>query len=435
MKRSEFFDLRLPERGAREGEANDPADIEDLTYDFGIVDAEMERQRLADEKLEKDKATREELAQHTGSTANPHKVTKTQVGLGNVPNVATNDQTPTYEAADEPAALVSGERMGTAFGKISAAVAALIAHLADGVKHITAAERDAWNSAADAKHSHGNKALLDAYEQTEKDLAAAVSDRHSHGNKPVLDGITQELVDGWSKVGEKLPLTGGALTGYLTLHAAPTQEMHAATKKYVDDTLKATGSGDMAKSVYDPQGLGLPLLPENGDGTQVTAVFAPAQQDEDICSGESLGVLFGKIARRLAALAETIAGKAASSHTHDDRYYTETETNNLLAGKAASSHTHTKAQVGLGNVDNTADSAKSVKYAASAGSAADQTARNSASAAQTTAIAAMPKAGGTFTGNVVAYNTNRTGWNLHNSVVCYPNSAEAATNLLVFYRK
>ena len=34
-----------------------------------------------------------------------------------------------------------------------------------------------------------------------------------------------------------------------------------------------------------------------------------------------------------------------------------------------SSHTHTKSEVGLGNVDNTADSAKSVKYATSAGSA------------------------------------------------------------------
>ena len=34
-----------------------------------------------------------------------------------------------------------------------------------------------------------------------------------------------------------------------------------------------------------------------------------------------------------------------------------------------SSHTHTPAEVGLGNVDNTADSAKSVKYAASSGSA------------------------------------------------------------------
>ena len=37
--------------------------------------------------------------------------------------------------------------------------------------------------------------------------------------------------------------------------------------------------------------------------------------------------------------------------------------------KAASKPTYTKAEVGLGNVDNTADSAKSVKYATSAGSA------------------------------------------------------------------
>lgn len=85
-------------------------------------------------------------------------------------------------------------------------------------------------------------------------------------------------------------------------------------------------------------------------------------------------------------------------HNHDDRYFTETEMNSKLAGKANSSHTHkkaditdfptsmpasdvpawakastkptyTKAEVGLGNVDNTADKNKSVKYATSAGSA------------------------------------------------------------------
>lgn len=37
---------------------------------------------------------------------------------------------------------------------------------------------------------------------------------------------------------------------------------------------------------------------------------------------------------------------------------------------AAATHTHTKSEVGLGNVDNTADADKSVKYAASAGSVA-----------------------------------------------------------------
>lgn len=104
---------------------------------------------------------------------------------------------------------------------------------------------------------------------------------------------------------------------------------------------------------------------------------------------------------------------AASSHTHDDRYYTETEINTKLNGKANSSHTHTKSQItdfptslknptaltiqtngaiaatydgsaaktvnitksniGLGNVDNTADANKSVKYATSAGSASTAT--------------------------------------------------------------
>ena len=40
-----------------------------------------------------------------------------------------------------------------------------------------------------------------------------------------------------------------------------------------------------------------------------------------------------------------LSGKAATLHTHDDRYYTESETNSLLAGKAASSHTHTMDQL------------------------------------------------------------------------------------------
>lgn len=59
---------------------------------------------------------------------------------------------------------------------------------------------------------------------------------------------------------------------------------------------------------------------------------------------------------------------ASNTHTHDDRYYTETEMNSKLAGKAEKSHTHSKSEVGLGNVDNTADANKSVKYAGSSGS-------------------------------------------------------------------
>ena len=40
------------------------------------------------------------------------------------------------------------------------------------------------------------------------------------------------------------------------------------------------------------------------------------------------------------ALSTTVSGKANTSHTHDDRYYTETEIDNKLATKANSTHNH-----------------------------------------------------------------------------------------------
>lgn len=82
------------------------------------------------------------------TSGNPHNVTKSDVGLGNVPNVATNDQTPTFTAASTLASLVSGEKLSVAMGKIAKAVSGLISHLADTTKHITASERTSWNSRA-----------------------------------------------------------------------------------------------------------------------------------------------------------------------------------------------------------------------------------------------------------------------------------------------
>ena len=47
----------------------------------------------------------------------------------------------------------------------------------------------------------------------------------------------------------------------------------------------------------------------------------------------------------IAALQTSVAGKAAASHTHDDRYFTETEVTNKLAGKSDTGHTHTKSEI------------------------------------------------------------------------------------------
>lgn len=73
----------------------------------------------------------DDLSTHTSNTSNPHSVTKSQVGLGNVPNVTTNNQAPTYTQATTLANLVSGETLSTSFGKIMKAIADLISHLSN----------------------------------------------------------------------------------------------------------------------------------------------------------------------------------------------------------------------------------------------------------------------------------------------------------------
>lgn len=96
--------------------------------------------------------SRAEFNAHLADQTNPHNVTKDQVGLGLVPNVATNDQTPTYSEAASPSSMTSGEKLSAAFGKIAAAVTALINHIANknNPHKVTAAQA----GAAPTSHKH-----------------------------------------------------------------------------------------------------------------------------------------------------------------------------------------------------------------------------------------------------------------------------------------
>lgn len=97
-------------------------------------------------------ATKAAFDAHVADKANPHEVSAVQVGLGNVPNVSTNDQTPTYTEASSNANLVSGERLTVALGKIAKAIRSMIAHLTatGNVHNATAAQI----GAAPSSHSH-----------------------------------------------------------------------------------------------------------------------------------------------------------------------------------------------------------------------------------------------------------------------------------------
>lgn len=74
-------------------------------------------------------ASKEDFDKHTADKNNPHSVTKQQVGLGNVPNLAPSDQVPTFTEATTLANIVSGEKASTLFGKIKLAISKLIDHL------------------------------------------------------------------------------------------------------------------------------------------------------------------------------------------------------------------------------------------------------------------------------------------------------------------
>lgn len=84
---------------------------------------------------------------HSQTTSgNPHNVTKSDVGLENVPNVTTDDQTPSFTQATTLANITSKEKLSVMLGKIAKAIADFITHKGDKVSHITSAERTAWNA-------------------------------------------------------------------------------------------------------------------------------------------------------------------------------------------------------------------------------------------------------------------------------------------------
>lgn len=75
------------------------------------------------------------------------------------------------------------------------------------------------------------------------------------------------------------------------------------------------------------------------------------RDDGNVVANKFTGALSGNAASASSVPWSGVAGKPSSftpsSHTHDDRYYTESEVDSKLAGKAPSSHTHT-----IGNITN-----------------------------------------------------------------------------------
>lgn len=125
----------------------------------------------------------------------------------------------------------------------------------------------------------------------------------------------------------------------------------------------------LASDITDSSATGRSVLTAASAAAARTAIGAGTS---NLVTGTAAGT-----AADAGAVATSLAGKAASSHTHaksevglanvdntsDAAKPVSTATQTALNAKAATSHTHTKSEVGLANVDNTSDANKPISTA------------------------------------------------------------------------
>ncbi len=141
----------------------------------------------------------------------------------------------------------------------------------------------------------------------------------------------------------------------------------AAVKMYNGQTEAAQGQfgSDIVDLRFFQRGAsggGGSIAVEEQDGTPSVSSVTKIKVSNGTLSDDGGGVvsletgspIWGEIAGTLANqtdLQSALDGKAASSHTHDDRYYTESEADALLGAKADAEHEHAAADISSGAFD------------------------------------------------------------------------------------
>lgn len=201
-----------------------------------------------------------DMINHMIDKNNPHEVTKEQVGLGNVPDVTTNDQTPTYDVSNDLSDLESGEKLSVAFGKIGKAVSSFISHLADSVSHITSSERTLWNTVSNKVDKVTGKELstndLTATLKSNYDTAFTHSQSAhapSDAEKNAIVGIQQNgkdlIIDSDRKVNVTVPAKTSELTNDSGFKTTDNNTTYSLSKS--GSTITLMGSDGSITSVTD----------------------------------------------------------------------------------------------------------------------------------------------------------------------------------------
>lgn len=349
MQNTKNYSLLLPD-------GTDFYNVDDYNANFEAIDTQMKSNQTKADNVTANHNS------HVANKSNPHGVTKGQVGLGNVPNVTTNNQTPTYTVPGTATELVSGETVTNAFGKLARAVSSLISHI-------------------------GNKSNPHGVTKAQIGLGSVPNVSTNDQTPTYSDTTTLATLTSGEKLNVALQKVKLAITTLIS-HVANVSNPHSVTKAQVG-LGNCDNTADSGKVVLSASKLttarAISLTGDvtgtvNFDGSAAVSIAATVSDD----SHNHIISNVDGLQTALDSKVGIVSGKGLS--TND---YTTTE-KNKLAGIAAGAQVNTitgvkgnaetsyrtgqvnitPANIGLGNVNNTADSAKSVLYAATAGGVA-----------------------------------------------------------------
>ena len=200
-------------------------------------------------------------------------------------------------------------------------------------------------------------------------------------------------------------------------------------KSYIDTAVGSGGTAS-AEAISNAKQEAIDESKGYTDTVSQNALVTVQQLDESVLADAKahavdLALAAGEDAKSWIATAKeeactytdtAVSGKADKDHTHDDRYYTETEVNNLLAGKANSSHgTHVSYSTTAPVMDGTASVGSATTVARSDHKHPTDTSRASQASLDS------------HTGNTTVHitSTERTNWN---AAKTHADSAHAPSN-------